>query len=107
METKPGSSFMQLPKSKLAWWSAGLAALFVMLGLTDAFAIMLYTSISTTKIQGSMLSFSFPLMACGLASGITALIALFKKNEHSWLVWFALLPGMLTLLIMAISLSAI
>jgi len=34
------------------------------------------------------------MLLCGLAAGITGLIAVIRKNERSWLVLLTLLPGL-------------
>ncbi len=33
------------------------------------------------------------MVVCGLASGITGLVAVLRQHERSWMVWLTLLPG--------------
>jgi len=35
------------------------------------------------------------MTACGLAAGIVGLIAVIRRPERSWLVWLAMLPGLM------------
>jgi hypothetical protein len=37
------------------------------------------------------------MILCGLAAGIVGLIAVIRRNERSWLVWLAMLPGLMVL----------
>jgi hypothetical protein len=41
------------------------------------------------------------MMLCGLAAGITGLVAIIRRHEHSWLVWLTLLPGSFVILFVA------
>jgi len=41
--------------------------------------------------------YGIAMLACGLAAGIAGLIAVIRRGERSWLVWLALLPGLLVL----------
>jgi hypothetical protein len=34
------------------------------------------------------------MILCGLAAGIVGLIAVLRQGERSWLVWFAILQGL-------------
>ena len=43
-------------------------------------------------------SYSFFMVACGLAALVLGLIAIIGKKERSWAVWMALIPGTATLL---------
>ena len=41
--------------------------------------------------------YGIAMLACGLAAGIVGLIAIIRRREHSWLVWFTILPGLMVL----------
>ncbi len=34
------------------------------------------------------------MLACGLASGVTSLLAVLRRGERSWLVWLPLMPAL-------------
>ncbi len=64
------------PSTRLGWWSTGLAAASIVLIL--AWSIL---------PGGALLGF-----ICGLAGGVIAFIAVIRKHERSWLVFFSILP---------------
>lgn len=94
------STFKQLPRSKIAWWSVGLAAVFVVLSLVDMYVMYRVSNNLPLAQRGTMISFGFLLMLSGLAAGITGLIALLKKRERSWLTWLSTLPGLLMIFLL-------
>ena len=94
------STFKQLPKSRIAWWSVGLAAVFVVLSILDMYVMYRVSNNLPLAQRGAMISFGFLLMLSGLAAGITGLIALLKKKERSWLTWLSTLPGLLMLILL-------
>jgi hypothetical protein len=74
------STFLEIPHSRLGWWSVGLTILFVMLFVS---------------VTNDLLHFSgFLTMTLGVIAGIVTLFALIWKRERSWLVWLMLLPGL-------------
>lgn len=92
-------AFRRRPGTKLGWWSVGLAATFVLLFINNVtlFGFM------PSPVEGSWRQSLLPIYAifmlvCGLAAGIAGLVALVSRHERSWLVWLALLPGLLVAL---------
>ena len=40
-----------------------------------------------------LIFYGIAMLACGLAAGIVALVALTRRHERSWLIWLPLLAG--------------
>jgi membrane-bound ClpP family serine protease len=76
------SHFLQTPQTIPGRWSVGLAIASVILIL--AWSIM---------PGGAWFGF-----LCGIAGGITALIAIIRQREYSWAVWLPLLPLLFVML---------
>jgi purine-cytosine permease-like protein len=74
--------FLSLPKTRLGWWSVGLAATFV---------VLLIFGYNVLSLYGIVLLFS------GLCSGVLGLFAVLRGHERSVLVWLAMLPGLFAL----------
>jgi hypothetical protein len=92
MTVQSSPSFLQRPKTRLGWWAVGLAAAFVVMSVINSAVLMRLPG--NPPWQHAVLPFyGILMMACGLASGVVALIALIRKHERSWLVWLAILPG--------------
>jgi hypothetical protein len=99
MTATSNSSFVQRPASPLGWWAVGLLAVFLVMFLVNTF-IFVPTSqaVSNPWWRQALLPFyGIFMMLCGLAAGITGLVAIIKKHERSWLVWLAILPGVFVL----------
>ena len=87
-------SFVGMPRSRLGWWSTGLAVLF--LGLFVAW--LLY--VRATPIARPTF-FSDPLHAClllgaaavGITGAIVGVLALVAKRERSFLILLSVLLG--------------
>ena len=94
----PSPSFVGMPRSRLGWWSIGLAVLC--LGLFVAW--LLY--VQATPIARSTF-FSDPLHAClllgaaaaGIAGAIVGVLALAAKRERSLLILLSVLLGAIAL----------
>lgn len=88
------SSFFGMPRSRLGWWSIGLAALF--LGLFVAW--LLYVLANRIPRPTFL---SDPLHAClilgaaaaGISGGIAGVQALVTKRERSWMILLSVLLG--------------
>lgn len=93
---KEKSRFWQRPQTKLGWWAVGLALVYLAFYLATM-AIIAIRSRLPENNQIGMISFGFSMLLFALAAGITALIAILKKQERSWLVWLSLLPGIFSL----------
>lgn len=87
-------SFVGMPRSRLGWWSIGLAVLF--LGL---FVVWLLYVQATPIARPTF--FSDPLHAClllgaaatGIAGAIVGVLALVAKRERSFLILLSVLLG--------------
>ena len=87
-------SFVGMPRSRLGWWSIGLAVLFV--GLFVAW--LLY--VQATPIARPTF-FSDPLHAClllgaaaaGITGAIVGVLALVAKRERSFMILLSVLLG--------------
>jgi hypothetical protein len=76
MTDQSGSPLWQRPSTRPGWWAVGLAAASIVLNL--AWSIL---------PGGAVLGF-----ICGFVGGVLALIALIRRQEHSWLVFLSILP---------------
>jgi hypothetical protein len=98
------SSFHSKPASRLGRWAAGLMGAFLILFLINTFIFMPLFSRSTTEIpllnEVLLPIFGITMVLCGLASGVTGLLAIFRNREHSWMVWLAILPGLFMLVLL-------
>jgi hypothetical protein len=89
----------QRPCTRIGWWAAWLGALFLVLWIINTFVFMP----STVEVPWRQIVLPFYgvfMILCGLAAGITGLIAMIGRHERSLLVWFALLPGLLVLFLL-------
>ena len=87
---------LAMPSSRLGRWSAALLAIFVLLFMINSFVFM--PSKDDAPWRHSLGPFyAIGMLLCGLVAGVLALIALVRRHERSWLVWLALLPGVLVL----------
>ena len=84
------------PSTRLGRWSVGLGATFVVLWIINTAVFM--PSTDTAPWREIVLPFyGIFMMLCGLAAGITGLVAVIWRRERSWLVWLTFLPGLLVL----------
>lgn len=77
------------PISRLGWWAVGLMLFYVLAYAINAIGMGL--RLNLPPVSGML------MLLVGFAASVCALIALIRKHERSWLVWFALLPGALGL----------
>ena len=68
--------FLERPHGRLGWWAAGLAVASIV--LLFAWSFLPWGA--------------WPSFLCGLAGGIIGLIAIFRQQERSWLVFLSILP---------------
>lgn len=84
--------FFAKPTSRLAWWSVGLAAAVVVLGLASAAifgrpAAEIPTGLQRfSQIVGPFISIG--MIAAALSALVTGVIAVVKYHERSWVLWF-------------------
>ena len=97
--TQGGGGFFAAPSTKLGRWSVGLAGVFVVMFLINSFVFM--PSSSDAPWRHVILPFyGIAMLLCGLAAGITGLLAVVRQHERSWLVWLAMLPMLLVLFLL-------
>ena len=84
------------PSSRLGRWSAALMAIFVLLFMINSFVFM-PARIEAPWRETLLPFYGITMLLCGLAAGVSALIALTRHHDRSWVVWLALLPGSLVL----------
>src|SRR3989338_6921979 len=68
--------FLSWPGTRLGWWAVGLAAAFEIMMLFSGAVLMQRTEEVQGWQQLLLILYGFAMMACGLAYGITALVAL-------------------------------
>ena len=86
---------MSTPSTKLGRWSVALLAMFA------AFFIINSTVFTPWIVEVPRWQ-AFAALACGLAAGLVGLIAVIKRHERSWLVWLAMLPGLMIVAFMLV-----
>ena len=84
--------FLSLPSTRLGWWSFTLMVAFL-LGMIFNGAVLMQLP-EGALWRPLLILYGFLLLACGLGAGITAIIALVRMHERSWLVWLPLLAGL-------------
>ena len=85
--TSPKRRFLGLPLTKVGWLAVWLSLLFV----------LLFILVTTTPFHlPGML-----IMGLGIIATIHVLLAIIWKRGRSWLVWLALIPGVIALLLSA------
>jgi len=82
-----------LPGTRLGWYSVGLAAAFV--GLFIVNAAVLLPAPGVLPWREAFVGIA--LLLCGMGGGVTALVALTRGHDRSWLVWLAVLPALFVL----------
>lgn len=95
--TATSSHFLGLPHTRLGWWSAGLALLFVVLLILFAAVFIPLSNNPHTTQSISIPNLGCPTVLCGLVAGVIGLLAMTRRQERSWLVWLSLLCGVLSI----------
>jgi len=90
------SHFLESPHTKLGWWSFWLMIVFVVMFIINS-AVFMVPTFNPAWGPTLLPFYGIFMILCGLASGITGLVAIIRQHEHSWLVWLPLLPGLLVL----------
>lgn len=87
------------PSTRLGWWSVALAAAYEILMIINSAIFMRLPEDVTWRV--TVLPFyGIFMLLCGLAAGIVGLIAVIRQHERSWLVWLAMLPGLMVLFLL-------
>jgi uncharacterized membrane protein YidH (DUF202 family) len=92
--------FLSWPRTRLGWWAVGLSLAVLLLPLLTALVNVLLTSLSG-GISTGVGMFGLLMVLCGIAGGITGLIAVVRSQERSILVWGAILVGLFCLFLIA------
>ena len=79
---------MSMPSTKLGWWSVALLATFAAFFIINSMVLTPWI-VEVPRWQ------AFAALSIGLAAGIVGLIAVIRRHERSWLVWLAMLPGLM------------
>jgi hypothetical protein len=93
---KPGGragGVLAMPSTKLGWWSVWLMVAFAVMFVVNQ-AVFMNLPESVPWRTSVLPFYGIAMLACGLAAGVTALIAIIRKRERSWLVWLPLLAGL-------------
>jgi hypothetical protein len=85
------------PSTRLGWYSFALMLIFMVLFLINV-TIFMPATLEVPWRRVVLPFYGITMLACGLAAGITGLIAVTRRHERSWLVWLALLPGLFVLI---------
>ncbi len=95
-----GSRFPSLPSTSVGWWAGGLLiAWIVWLVLRSRLSSQVFSPmIGGHRTAGTLLDAVTPLLA--IVAAVVALVALVYYRERSWVVWLALLPGVLVLFVL-------
>jgi nicotinamide riboside transporter PnuC len=89
---------LKRPSTRQGWWAVVMAALFVLLYLFNAF-VFVPASEGNPQNAAVLPIVSTWMIVCGLAAGIAGLVALLRQGERSWLVWLAMLPALLAIIL--------
>lgn len=87
-------SFWARPATKMGRWAVVLGATFVVLYIINATIFMPLSSDAAWR-HIVLPFYSLGMLLCGLASGIASLTAIIKWQERSWMVWLAIVPGLM------------
>jgi hypothetical protein len=85
--------FLAWPVTRLGWWSFGLGAVTLLLPLLTLVG-NLTSRIYSIPLQISLGVSGLFLVACGIAAGITGLIAVIRNRERSIFLWICMLIGL-------------
>ena len=85
--------FTEKPHTKLGWWAVWLGVTFIGLFLINSFVFMPSSSDAPWR-QIILPFYGIFMLLCGLASGITGLLAVIRQHERSVFVLLTLLPGL-------------
>ena len=89
-----------LPRTRLGWWSVGLAAVSVVMvlfgyGVFEVLMVRVLGRYQQARWEGVVITFyGITMLLCGLAGGVVSLVALLRRRERSALVWLAVVPGL-------------
>ena len=73
-----------------------MAILFIFLYVINT-TVFMPSTVSTPFNQVVLPVYGLWMLLCGLAAGVAGLLAVLRQGERSWLVWLAMLPGLMAL----------
>ena len=91
--------FFGRPTTRLGRWSVGLGAAFVVLWIINMVVFMPFSG-RMPYAETTLPFYGIFMLLCGLAAGITGLVAVIRAHERSWLVWLMILPMLLVLFLL-------
>ena len=91
--------FLARPATRLGRWAAWLAGAFLAMFVANA-AVFMPMHADVVWARPVFIAYGLTMLLCGLAAGVTGLIAVTRGRERSWLAWLALLPGLFVLLLL-------
>ena len=98
----PKQSILSLPSSRLGWWAVGLGVVFSGMWTINTFILRQTGSGEQPLWMQLMLPFyGIIMLFSGFGAGILALVAVFRRQERSWLVYITLLPFLLVIFLLA------
>lgn len=89
-----------LPETRLGWWAVGLAGPSLILTVFFKVSEVLGWTFLRPDVAATGSSDQYPLliiawMLSGLTGGVVGLISAARRRERSWLVWVAMVPGLI------------
>jgi hypothetical protein len=97
-DPEPKQRFVSWPRTRAGLWALGLGLATLILPLLNAMvnAFMTVLSGGTPVAVGG---FGTLMVLCGVAGGITGLVALIRSHEHSMVVWGVMLIGLIAVVL--------
>ena len=95
-------TWSQLPRSQSGRIAQWLMVVFVGLFVLNQLSVVLQNNLRDTAIGqiatqmplALLIGIGLGMVGVGLAASISALIAVIRHHERSWVLWLALLPGL-------------
>lgn len=87
---KQPSGFLALPVTRLGKWSAWLLVISIALILVNNVAVIPATE-QASGLDAVQSVVNLTVFLCAAAAGITGLLAMIMKHEHSWAVYVAVM----------------
>jgi hypothetical protein len=73
-----------------------LTGIFLVLFIINS-AVFMRSEVEVPWRRVLLVVYGMVMLVCGLSAGIVGFIAVIRRCERSWIVWLAMLPGMLVL----------
>lgn len=96
-----GNGFFQVPSTTIGWWAFGMALGGVILFLVGAMVPYWLTMAGVISTSNPMVGIGGLIgLAVAIAAAVAGLVAIIARRDNTFLVWFALLPGTLALVML-------